>query len=251
MKLDPARAERNSGPVKGLPQPIGLHLPRGEGRHMQFGNCWWGVGDLQEMDCICQWVRTSITPRRWEHTLAVADCALKLSQAHEFSVSERRLHLAAVLHDCAKDLPLSAQLKQFARSDILLSDSDLRCPQVLHGPAGALLVRDKWGIADPEILGAIAWHTTAAPRMGKLELLVFMADMVSCDRRYPGVEALRELAFRDLSGAALAGIDKTVEHLLEQGAFIHPRVFLARNDLLARYSSRNREGRGAGDGRRP
>ncbi len=203
---------------------------------------------MPELERISQWVQKRIAPERWEHTLAVVDCALSLLQAHESSVSERRLRLAVVLHDCAKDLPLSALLKQLARSGILLSDSDTRCPQVLHGPVGALLVRDEWGVADPDVLRAIAWHTTGAPRMGELELVVFMADMVSPDRCYPGVGALRDLAYRDLLAAGLAGTERIIEHLLGQGAFIHPRVILARNDLLVRCRSRIREGRGTGDG---
>ena len=48
--------------------------------------------------------------------------------------------------------------------------------ELLHAKLGACFANLKYGVADPEILSAITWHTTGKPDMSLLDKIVYVAD---------------------------------------------------------------------------
>ena len=48
---------------------------------------------------------------------------------------------------------------------IELTEGELRAPAVIHAKLGAWMAEHKYGITDPEVLSAIACHTTGKPAM--------------------------------------------------------------------------------------
>jgi len=64
-------------------------------------------------------------------------------------------------------------------------------PLVLHAPAGAVIAKQHYGVSDPAILRAIAWHTTGAPGMGHLAMIIFLADYCEPGRHFRGVGRVR------------------------------------------------------------
>lgn len=84
-------------------------------------------------------------------------------------------------------------------------------PNLMHGPVGAKLVEQELGICDPQILRAIALHTTGAWGMNKLEEILYLADLLEEGRDFEGVSQLRkdteaEGAGRDDDLCAGAGV---------------------------------------------
>jgi predicted HD superfamily hydrolase involved in NAD metabolism len=69
---------------------------------------------------------------------------------------------------------------------------------VLHQFTGAYLAKTRFGVTDEDVLNAIAYHTSGREKMGALERLIFLADMLESDRDFDGVDELRE-RFWDLS----------------------------------------------------
>ena len=114
-----------------------------------------------------------------------------------------------MLHDCAKCIPDEEKLQKCEKHHLPISDAERKNPSLLHAKLGAYYARQKYGITDEEILGAITWHTTGKPEMTLLEEIVFIADYIEPDRdRAPNLEEIRTLAFTDLKtavGAVLAG----------------------------------------------
>ena len=49
-------------------------------------------------------------------------------------------------------------------------------------------------LQDEDILNAIRYHTTGRAEMSKLEKIIYIADMIEPNRKFDGVEALREIA---------------------------------------------------------
>lgn len=124
--------------------------------------------------------------------------------------------VAALLHDAAKQKPLEEMQALAGRSFTDLPAPIFNIGSLLHGYAAVTLAREQYGIDDPDILSAIAHHTTGAETMGKLEKIIFMADYIEVNRDFDGVEALRQAAERDLDEAVLLGYDSTIRHLLDQ-----------------------------------
>ena len=135
-------------------------------------------------------LRTDLTPDRFKHTLGVERAALKLAAKN--GVDPQKARLAALLHDCAKcmdERDMGNLLRRHGMEPKFVAD---RTRTLMHAAAGMILAKEKYGIHDPEILGAIRWHTTGRAGMTKLEKLIYLADVVEPNRRvFPALPAIR------------------------------------------------------------
>ena len=123
---------------------------------------------------------------------------------------------AGILHDITKRLSFEEQLNLCENYAILNDSAELSAPKLLHAKTGAALARDRFGVGDA-VFGAIRWHTTARPDMTLLEKIVYLADYMEPTRDFPGVEALRELAYADLDRAMLLGLEMSIEEVRSGG----------------------------------
>lgn len=171
-----------------------------------------------------------LTPRRFNHSLGVMDTALDL--ARRYGADTEKAVLAGLLHDCARDVRGDAVFHMCARYGIEVDEVSRHQPELLHGPIGACMLVDEFGLDDMEIRQAIRFHTTGFAGMGLLDKIVFVADYVEPGRSFPGVDELRKEAFISLDGAMLMILDRTIGHVLAKGALLHPDTVGARNWLL-------------------
>jgi nicotinate-nucleotide adenylyltransferase len=123
---------------------------------------------------------------------------------------------AGLLHDITKALDGPLQLTLCDEYDILLSKFSQENPKTLHALTGSLVADQVFG-ERPEVVEAIRYHTTGRPNMGLLEKILYIADYIEPCRNFPGVEELREAAFRDLDEAMLRGMEMTIAHVSRQG----------------------------------
>ena len=157
-------------------------------------------------------VKTMLSEKRYAHTLGVAEAARSL--ALHYGADPERAEVAAILHDCAKELP------------------DARESKLLHAPLGASIAEKEFGVTDRDVLDAVRYHTTAKADMGLLTKIIYIADYIEPNRDYDGVSIMRELAYSDLDKAILMGLDFTISDLLAQGKTIHTDAVEARNYLI-------------------
>ena len=104
--------------------------------------------------------------------------------------------------------------------------------QIVSCMCGAGYLEHELRITDPEILSAVRYHTTARTGMSLVEKIVFLADFISIDRDYPGVEQMRKLAYQDLMEAIIEGLGYTIGDLARHYAPIHPDTVAAFNEAL-------------------
>ena len=64
-----------------------------------------------------------------------------------------------------------------------------------------------------------------------LEKIIYIADFISDERDYPGVDEVREAAFRDIDEAVLIGTRFTLEDLLRQNRVINQDTIDAYNEV--------------------
>jgi len=133
-------------------------------------------------------VKARLSEKRWTHTKNVKKMAVKL--ARRWGTDPEKAAMAAILHDSAKELPKQELLQIFADNAIIAENAPARPSPVWHGIAAAILAETQWGITDPEILSAIRCHTTGKPGMSKLDKIIYLADMTSAERDWPGVDDL-------------------------------------------------------------
>ncbi len=181
-------------------------------------------------------VRKNLSEKRYTHTKNVKKMAVKL--AKRWGADPEKAALAAILHDAAKELPKDRQLQIFAENAIIAENAPMRPTSVWHGIAAAILCETEWGVHDPEVLSAIRCHTTGKPGMSLLDKIIYMADMTSAERDYPGVEALRDEEFEDLDMALLHALKRTVDFVKEKGGRLDDQSVAAYEDLCAQLGAR-------------
>ena len=181
-------------------------------------------------------VKARLSEKRWTHTKNVKKMAVKL--ARRWGADPEKAAMAAILHDSAKELPKQELLQIFADNAIIAENAPARPSPVWHGIAAAILCETEWGVHDPEVLSAIRCHTTGKPGMSLLDKIIYMADMTSAERDYPGVEALREEEFEDLDMALLHALKRTIDFVKEKGGRLDDQSVAAYEDLCAQLGAR-------------
>ncbi len=143
--------------------------------------------------------------------------------------------LAASAHDIARVVKGPRLLAEARRRGIPIDRVESALPVLLHGPVGAERLRRDLGVTEPQVLEAVHWHSTAAPGLGPIARVVYLADKLDPTKasRYPFMEAVRDLALRDLDGAVELFLTRDLQRLLHAGELVHPASVEARNDLLA------------------
>ncbi len=165
----------------------------------------------------------ALNPRRFAHSLSVAGTARRLARIH--GVDPCQAEQAGLLHDCAKCLPLK-EMKRIAIEHSLTNDpAILSSSALMHSLVGAWVARNEYGMADPEVLEAIAYHNTGHAGMSRLAMCVCLADSIEPTREsYPLLEQVRVLSELSLERALLMSLEGTAAFVRSRGKYLHPRT---------------------------
>jgi nicotinate-nucleotide adenylyltransferase len=126
-------------------------------------------------------VRSMVSPSRFLHSRAVA--ALSWELCLRFGQDPDRGYLAGIAHDIAKSMG-EDELRRFAKKDGKpISRLERKKPSLLHSRAGAVLLRERFGVGDEEVLAAVRVHTLGSSVMGPLEKIVYIADKIEPTRK--------------------------------------------------------------------
>ena len=162
-------------------------------------------------------IKEKLPDKRYQHSLRVADTAVKLARIYEGDVD--KAEMAGILHDYCKYDELGYMYQIVRQHDLdpnLLSFGG----EILHGPVCAALMKSEYDITDDEILTAIAYHTTGRAQMTKTEKIVFIADYIEPERQIPGVEEIRDMAYNQGS------LDHTIYEISKRTV-----LYLISNDI--------------------
>ena len=180
-------------------------------------------GRLEQADEWIERLFNALNPRRFAHSLGVALTSARLARL--FGEDPVRAEKAGLLHDCAKCLPVS-EMQRIAREHALTHDKDiLNSGALLHSLVGAWMARDLYGVQDPEILDAIAFHNTGHAGMSRLAMCVCLADYIEPTRAsHPLLEKVRAMSTLSLERALLLSLEGTSDYVRSKGKFLHPRT---------------------------
>ena len=165
-------------------------------------------------------LRDRLTEKRYEHSLKVAEKAVYL--ARKYGADEEKAELAGLLHDITKQTDAQEQLKLLDEAGIKLTEMELANEKLWHAISGAAYLKTVLKIEDKDILNAVRYHTTGRVGMSLLEKIIFLADMISDDRIFDGVDEARDLAEENLEMALCLSAKLSIEWLLAKRAAIAP-----------------------------
>jgi predicted HD superfamily hydrolase involved in NAD metabolism len=180
---------------------------------------------------IRNWALARIPTKRHAHILGVVSTADEMARRY-LPDDRHRARLAGWLHDAAKHFSDDELRAACAKYGYQPTEGEHMVPSLLHGVVGYLIAADKFGVDDPPLMTACAFHTTGDPDMNTLDKIVLIADLIEPTRSFPGVDDIRRAAEHSLDGALLLSLDRTIHHLLDKGRIIDPRPIQLRNQLL-------------------
>lgn len=173
------------------------------------------------VDAVRRRLRGALSPKRYGHVMGVVRQAASLCALYG---APRALYpkarLAALLHDCAKQLPPD-------RLAVLAGDDTPGADNVLHAAAGAVLARTAYGVTDDAVLRAIRLHCTGDAGMTLLDMIVYLADLTEPGRAFDGVERYRAHLGDGPAAAMRLAIAGTLRLLASLGVPVHPATLRA------------------------
>ncbi len=184
-------------------------------------------------------IKPLLSEKRYRHSVNVSKEAVRL--AKKYGADPQKAETAGILHDCMKDLAPDKQLKSMERFGIILTDVEKSAQKLWHAILGAAYMEKVLGVKDPEILTAVRYHTTGRAGMSLLEKVIFVADFISEDRDYPGVDRMRKKADADLDSAILEGTAFTIGELLEGGWAVHPDTVALYNETVLKLAKKKKK----------
>jgi nicotinate-nucleotide adenylyltransferase len=150
--------------------------------------------------------RSLLSPARFLHSRNVALLARDLCR--QFGLDPQAGYLAGIAHDMCKSFSEEELFRMTKRDGRPVSRLEKKKPSLLHARAGAVLLRERFGVHNGDVLDAIRLHTLADPEMGPLAKAVFIADKIEISREnvdaslrdiaaFPSLDALFAAALND------------------------------------------------------
>ena len=166
-------------------------------------------------------LQDQLQKKRYEHTLGVEETAMLLANIYDEDMNKARL--AALLHDCAKNLTDNKKLELCKKYNIMLTRQELDNLDLIHAKIGSIVAREEYEVEDSDVLNAITYHTTGRPNMSTLEKIIYIADYIEPGRdKAPNLEKIRALAKVDLDKALLIILSNTINYLKANSNYIDP-----------------------------
>ena len=168
-----------------------------------------------------------------EHVMRVVHEARNLAEIHH--IDRDAVTIAALGHDLMRAHSTERLIHIAAEQGYPADPVDRFEPILLHGPLAVPVLREQYKVIDADVLGAVAYHTTAHAGMTRLQKLIFLADKIEPEKRDRSplqIDRVIDLARHDLDAAMLAYLDFFVVEAVEGGWALHPNTVAARNELL-------------------
>lgn len=172
-------------------------------------------------------IHAQMGEKRYHHSVAVAKRAVEL--ARRWGADVHQAETAGILHDICKEMPRDVQLQWIKKSGIILDELTKSQPKLWHALAGAGYIQCELLPDEPDIINAVRHHTCGCAQMSVLEKVIYLADLTSEEREYPGIEEMRALADQDMDEAMKQSLQFIVAELAGKGAVISYDTYCAYN----------------------
>ena len=169
-----------------------------------------------------------LSKKRFTHSLNVADEARKLAEHYGYYDPDKA-YLAGLLHDVCKEIPPESQLEMVMKSQMNVSEAEIKSSPLHHAVAGAYYAETVFGFTDEDFLNAIRYHTVGRGEMSRLEEIVYLADLISAERNYKDVARMRRISYQSIDKAMLEALIFSIESVLNKGSLIPPHTTDAYN----------------------
>ena len=175
-------------------------------------------GALPELSWLREKAYAYLEPDRIAHVVGCESEAVMLAKT--WGEDPDNAAEAGILHDITKKVRGEGQLNLCRKYGIVYDEAEAQNTVILHARTGAAMAQEVFNVSD-EIAGAIRWHTTGRPDMTTLEKIIYLADFIEPTRDFPGLDAVRTLAYKDLNAAMAMALSLCMGELRRRGKDVY------------------------------
>ena len=154
-------------------------------------------------------IKPLMNDHRFQHTLRVRDTALRIAINNNYEPLNKVI-IAAMYHDICKQ----CNEQEIKRICSKVDTSGYPTWHTLHGLAASIVMEDKYGIRDREVLNAVKNHCIPSKNIDTLGKIIYLADKWEPQRTeedIPNRNKYLELADHDIDEAYKQVLKKTQE----------------------------------------
>jgi nicotinate-nucleotide adenylyltransferase len=170
----------------------------------------------------------TLSTERYLHSRSTALAAVDLCR--RFGLNPADGYLAGVAHDLAKEMDNKQMMKIVKTAGFDISPLEDGKPNLLHGKAAAVLLRERFSIHNEDIIEAVAYHTSGQENMHALAKVIYIADKTEFSRVID--PAIRKMCMEDtLDNILFAVLEKNIQKLQAKGADLSKETILLINKI--------------------
>lgn len=193
------------------------------------------IAELEHLRGMLETRMRDAKPRRYEHSLGVAQTAAKLAEIYGADVF--LASAAGLLHDWDKVLDDGELLARAAQYRISVAGSPAAAVGLLHGPVAAFELSQIFPDLPNEVWQAVSRHTIGAADMTPLDMVVFVADAIEPHRHGDYADTLRaQVGKVSLTELFFQCFAQGLVYVISGGRYLYPTAVDIYNAYAAKRS---------------
>lgn len=187
----------------------------------------------QVIEQVGAYAEKAVKKSRYEHSVRVAEMSARICRY--YGLDEQLGYLAGIGHDICKDESDEKLIEIAARDGNEIIPYEMKKPSLLHGRAGAIYLKEKFGIKNKDVLEAVAVHTSGKIGMCDLAKVLFLADKIEPGRPQTNEEYYKELFSKSLDGMFWSVLVENYKYVTGKGY----EVFPGTKEMIEYYEKKN------------
>ena len=164
---------------------------------------------------IRRYAQSVLSVQRYKHSVRVAELSEKMCGA-------RLGYLAGIAHDICKEMDDENLIAYSMRDGNPISVLEAEHPSLLHGRAAAVMLKEKFGVTNDDVLEAVANHTFGKRGCSRLAKILFAADKIEPGREQSTETYILQKLSMPLDALVKSVINENIDYLKRKGKTVSP-----------------------------
>ena len=169
------------------------------------------INYIEKTEEIRAFTQAHVKKSRYEHSVRVAETCARMCR--QYGLDSRKVYLAGIGHDMCKDFSDEELIELATHDGKEISAFERKKPALLHGRAAAVMLCEHFKVCDPDILEAVANHTSGMLGMCDLTKCLFLADKIEPGRPQSTDEYRTRLFAMTLDQMLYSVLEENYEYL--------------------------------------
>ena len=182
---------------------------------------------MYDFDKVCneilEFARENVKESRYEHTLRTAKKTVELCEKYHLKKNDG--YLAGISHDICKDFSDEEMIALAKKDGKEITELEKAKPALLHGRCAAVLLEEKFGIRENDIIEAVQYHTFGKVGMCDLAKVLFIADKIEPGRPHVTEQYYKRLEKLTLNELMYIIVKENVDYLEKKQNSVAPQTY--------------------------